>query len=128
MLYSQLCDAPQLRLRLGLPANDNVPSVAQHERRAQRYLRLVRLLEERLDRGHIAPVERQRLQRFRKLHRWHSLWVIVWRRCGGTCERNCVRPMQELHHLRYPSTPDTEQAEDMQGLCSHHHWIQHHAA
>jgi 5-methylcytosine-specific restriction endonuclease McrA len=127
-LYAQFRDPRQADLPdIHQPANDNVPLLRRHQDWARIYLARARDLEMLSDTRKLTQQQRNRLNRFRRLHRWHSLWITVWLRCGNTCESCGVRPMEELHHLHY-QTYGNESPEDMQGLCRFCHWMYHRAS
>lgn len=109
---------------LGRPANDNRPALMLHKGWVRIYANLASDLEALSDRRRLSYQLSSKLRRYRRLHFWHSLWITVWYRCGGVCERCLTRPMAQLHHKHY-RTYGQERPEDMEGLCSDCHWLHH---
>ena len=55
---------------------------------------------------------------------WSGKRKAVWERCGGTCERCRLHPMDDVHHLTYENL-FFEPLEDLWGLCRGCHKFVH---
>jgi hypothetical protein len=72
---------------------------------------------------HIAD-DKEKYQAYLCSREWSELREAVRKRCGGTCERCRIFPMDAVHHLTY-ARKYKEPVDDLQAICKYCHEFTH---